>query len=76
LKETEMKKKILKLTILIVLFVFYLILVLAYAGTPKMLIEETTWDFGNIPDNCVVSHEFWLKNVGTDTLKNINVRPG
>jgi len=38
--------------------------------------SETTWNFGNIPPNSVVSHSFWIKNVGTDTLKILQVRPG
>lgn len=38
--------------------------------------SETTWDFGKIPANSVVSHSYWIKNVGTDTLKILKVRPG
>lgn len=38
--------------------------------------SETTWDFGKIPANSFVSHSFWIKNVGTDTLKILKVRPG
>lgn len=48
----------------------------AQAGEPKVLIPETTWDFGLIPAGNVVSHYYLIKNVGTDTLKIDKVRPG
>ncbi|MCK4386002.1 MAG: hypothetical protein KAW52_07035 [candidate division Zixibacteria bacterium] len=48
----------------------------AQAGEPKVLIPETTWDFGLIPCGNVVSHHYLIKNVGTDTLKIERVRPG
>lgn len=43
---------------------------------PQAYLSETAWDFGKIPKNSVVSHGFWIKNVGTDTLKIMAVRPG
>lgn len=43
---------------------------------PRAFLAETSWDFGKIPKNAVVSHGFWIKNVGTDTLKIMSVRPG
>lgn len=46
------------------------------SGGPKAYFSETSWDFGRIPLNCGVSHIFWLKNVGTDTLKILSVKPG
>ena len=43
---------------------------------PKVHFSETSWNFGKIPTNSGVSHVFWIKNVGTDTLKILKVRPG
>ena len=43
---------------------------------PKVHFSETSWDFGKIPLNSGVSHVYWIKNVGTDTLKILKVRPG
>ena len=43
---------------------------------PKAFFSETSWDFGRIPLNSGVSHIFWLKNIGTDTLKILSVKPG
>ena len=43
---------------------------------PKVYFSETSWNFGKIPLNSGVSHVFWAKNVGTDTLKILKVRPG
>jgi hypothetical protein len=36
---------------------------------------ETTWDFGKVPQGSVVSHSYQIKNIGTDTLKIIKVKP-
>jgi archaellum component FlaG (FlaF/FlaG flagellin family) len=44
------------------------------AGTPKIEFSERIWDFGRIPQNSTVTHIFWIKNVGSDTLKGISVK--
>jgi hypothetical protein len=44
-----------------------------WAGYPKIITPELRFDLGKIPFNCKVSHEFWVKNGGTDTLKIITV---
>lgn len=46
------------------------------AGPPKISFSETLWDFGRTPQQSHVSHTFWIKNVGGDTLRIINVKPG
>jgi len=43
---------------------------------PKHYFTETEFDFGRMPPNSAVSHVYWVKNVGTDTLRILNVRPG
>jgi hypothetical protein len=45
-------------------------------GAPKYWIKETEWNFGKIPANCTISHVFWVKNIGTDTLRILSVKPG
>lgn len=61
------------------LILIFLILIFALgqtglqAGGAKLQISETSWDFGRTPQNAVLSHGFWLKNVGTDTLRGLNV---
>jgi hypothetical protein len=42
----------------------------------KMELLETDFDFGYAPQNSKVSHIFWLKNIGEDSLEIINVKPG
>ena len=42
----------------------------------KMELSETDFDFGYTPQNNKISHIFWLKNVGEDTLEIINIKPG
>jgi len=48
---------------------------LGYAE-PKILIPEMRWDFGHVPQQSVLTHDYWIKNIGTDTLKIIRVKPG
>jgi hypothetical protein len=61
------------------LILVFLILVFAFnqtglqAGGAKLQLSENSWDFGRVPQNSVLSHSFWLKNVGTDTLRALNV---
>jgi hypothetical protein len=61
------------------LILVFLILVFAFtqtelqAGKARLQISETSWDFGRVPQNAVLSHSFWLKNAGTDTLRALNV---
>lgn len=42
----------------------------------KMELLETDFDFGYVPQNSRISHIFWIKNVGEDSLEIINVKPG
>jgi hypothetical protein len=48
--------------------------VMAMAG-PKIVVPETSWDFGFVPKNGTMSHPYWIKNIGDDTLR-VNVKPG
>jgi hypothetical protein len=48
---------------------------ISYAA-PKILIPEMSWDFGHVPQNSTLTHDYWIKNIGTDTLKIIRVKPG
>ena len=49
---------------------------LAQAGEPKLLIPETAFDFGYVPTKSVLSHYYLVKNMGTDSLKIKEVKPG
>lgn len=42
----------------------------------KMELSDDVFDFGFLPKQSKVSHTFWLKNVGLDTLEIINIKPG
>jgi len=46
------------------------------AGPPKISLSGTFWNFGRTPQNSRVSHTFWIKNIGGDTLRIIKVEPG
>jgi hypothetical protein len=45
-------------------------------GGAKLVIPETMFDYGYTPQDTKVSHVYWLKNDGTDTLRLADVRPG
>jgi len=45
-------------------------------GAPLMVMPETEFEFGYVPQNSEVSHVFWLYSKGDDTLKILKVVPG
>ena len=45
-------------------------------AAPRLVIDETVFDFGYVPQNAKVSHTFWLKAAGDDSLKILKVTPG
>lgn len=49
---------------------------MAEVAAPRLIIPETEFDFGFVPQNAKVSHVFWLYSAGTDTLKIVKVNPG
>jgi hypothetical protein len=42
----------------------------------KLEVPNPTFDFGYAPQHTKVTHVYWLKNSGTDTLRITDVRPG
>ena len=48
----------------------------AVVSAPQLTIPETEFDFGYVPQNAKISHDFWLYSKGTDTLKILQVNPG
>ena len=53
-----------------------LCLSLSLSAAPMMTLSETSFDFGYAPQNSKISHVFWLKSVGDDSLRILNVKPG
>jgi hypothetical protein len=43
---------------------------------PKMLLGQDQFEFGYVPQNSKISHVFWIKSVGDDSLKILSVKPG
>lgn len=61
--------------------ILLILLLLAMGSTklsaaPRMSIAEKSFDFGFSPQNAKLSHIFWLKAEGTDSLKILKVIPG
>lgn len=58
------------------LAVLVLLLASAAMALPKMFLPEEEFDFGYVPQNSKISHVFWIKSVGEDSLKIVSVKPG
>lgn len=70
-----------KRAVTVILFLFLVILVgrfvsQAQAEGPRLLIPQTSFDFGYVPPQSVISHYYMVKNVGEDILKIEKVKPG
>ncbi len=61
--------------LLVVVLFLILVQAVAMAG-PLLTVPETHWDFGLVPMNCVISHDYWIVNKGNDTLRIFEVKPG
>ncbi len=64
------------LTVITVLLLLLLVAVNGVMAAPRLLIKESSFDFGYAPQNSKVSHKFWLYSTGDDTLKILKVVPG
>ena len=60
----------------VALALMVLLAVGSVVAAPRLLIKETSFDFGYAPQNSKVSHDFWLYSTGDDTLKILKVKPG
>jgi SNF family Na+-dependent transporter len=58
------------------LFLFFVLLISQAMAQPKMFLPEESFNFGFAPQNSKISHTFWIKSVGDDSLKILNVKPG
>lgn len=58
--------------------IIFLMVILAsqVMALPKMYMPEEKFDFGFVPQDSKVSHTFWIKSVGEDSLKILKVTPG
>jgi len=45
-------------------------------SAPRLVLEESEFNFGFVPQNSKISHVFWLKSAGDDSLKILSVVPG
>lgn len=43
---------------------------------PSMVVPETSFDFGEVNEGSVVSHDFVVRNMGRASLQIIKVSPG
>jgi hypothetical protein len=50
--------------------------VLGASETPAIVIAETNYNFGDIPETAPFSHAFVVKNAGKGTLNIKDVKPG
>ncbi len=62
-------------TVLMALLLLVVFTLMAASG-PKVEIPEATYDFGRVAQHAVVSHRFWIKSTGDETLRITKVDPG
>jgi hypothetical protein len=74
--EDKMKRTVLIATAVLLPFLVAGLVSSSRADGPRLLIPGTRFDFGYAPTSSKLSHYFLVKNVGTDTLKIENVKPG
>lgn len=67
--------KVLKITTALLLLVV-LIAASAVMAAPRLVLPETTFNFGYVPQNAKISHDFWLYSKGEDSLHILKVVPG
>ncbi len=65
-----------KTAAILILFILVIGLYSVAGAEPRMVIPESTFDFGYVPQHSKITHDFWLHSTGTDTLKILNVKPG
>ena len=59
-----------------ILIVFIFLSVNPVLAFTKTKFSETEFDFGFVPQENIISHTFWIKSGGPDTLKIVRVKPG
>lgn len=67
-----MKMRLLNVCLIVVIVV----LAGSLLAAPRLVIPETEFDFGFVPQNSKITHYFWLESKGDDSLKIIQVVPG
>ena len=45
-------------------------------GEPKLAIPSNRFEFGSVPQNSTVTHFFWFKSIGTDTVRIREIKTG
>jgi hypothetical protein len=58
------------------LVVVFVLLAGSILAAPRLVIPETEFDFGFVPQQSKITHYFWLESKGDDSLKIIQVVPG
>lgn len=61
---------------LIVTLLALMVAASALLAAPRLVIPETIFNFGYVPQNAKISHDFWLYSKGEDSLHILKVVPG
>lgn len=46
------------------------------SAQPRIAVHEATFNFGNVHQQMILTHTFWMHSVGTDTVRILDVWPG
>ena len=64
------------LLFLSLIVIVVLIMSSSLLAQPRLTIKNNSFDFGFVPQNSKISHNFWLYSTGEDTLRILRVKPG
>jgi hypothetical protein len=65
-----------KTLLVLVMLTLIFLLVSSAMALPKMFLPQEEFNFGFVPQDSKVSHVFWIKSVGEDSLIIVSVKPG
>lgn len=59
-----------------VMLILIFLLAASAMALPKMFLPQEEFNFGFVPQDSKVTHVFWIKSVGEDSLVIVSVKPG
>ena len=65
-----------KMPLVLVMLTLVFLLASSALALPKMFLPQEEFNFGFVPQDSKVTHVFWIKSVGEDSLIIISVKPG
>lgn len=65
-----------KTPLVLVMLTLIFLLASSAMALPKMFLPQEEFNYGFVPQDSKVTHVFWIKSVGEDSLVIVSVKPG